>query len=532
MRTNNIVKRIGIASLCLGVAISAFSGISSFNKSISFSGEAEATTFQGTELVNTTATVTQDANGLRVSSDVGYQATFNRVFYGDTSFAFHFPERNSENTVEEYQSYITPHGDFTFRVTDATDESKFFEVQYYVSRTKNSKAADNWTGVILKYGEEIRTTSVKVGATSSAKQTWYNVKTTGIDQDDVKKNFLPSFLGTGSKGSTVGRLSFKWSADGVLSVNARAATYDNQDFPIAKFDGTYDATATKNGFVSKTSWGLPKISFPNGYKISFSSEFTTTKTTDQGTDVMFTSITNGKAYNFMTATEYANDNYAKANDKIKVETGKVLLGWKDADSKLYSTASVLTGATDLSSYDPVYVGFDTMNGASVRIESAEGGKSGIRFMTIFNVDDYAAVKDYITEFGTLITYTDTLNTLKKDFTIDNYTGEATFAQVVNKKGVFTYTDKSSNQYKAYSMALVDIQNYAKEYSARGYLEVTYADETTQIIYTDYNAENNSRSVAKVAHLLKTQDSAAYEAMTDARKAILDSYADAYVVPEE
>lgn len=536
MKRNNIAKQIGIASLCLGVAISAFSGISSFNKSISFSGKAETTSVQGTDFVSasgdTTTTVTQDASGLRVSSDVAYQATFNRVFYGNTTFTFKFPENHGEKTL---------YGDFRFRVTDATDANNYFDVIYYVSRGYISTTANNWTTVYLKWKDEIRTSSTTTSANGIK---WYNFKPTGTNEDAEKKNWLPALQQKGSRGTTAGRLSFTWNAAGVLSLKARAASYQNTDLEFAGFDGTYDKTDTStsnnkenHGFVgdtAKTAWGLPKMTFPNGYTVTISSNFTKSGVEDHGTDVLFSSIVNnGKTYNFTTTTSFNQDNYMKAYDTVtdSANVDKTLLGWKDTAGALHSTAAALK-STDISTYSPVYLGFDTKNGASARIESAS--KSGIRFMTMFNVDDYAAAKDYITSFGTLIAHTNTLTSVGKDFTIDNYSGDATFKQVPNTKSVFTYKDKNTGTiYTAYTMAIVDIapESYTKEYSARGYIEVTYADATTQIFYTDYNVADNSRSIAKVAYLL-TQDTTAYEALSEARKAIVDSYAAAYVVPEE
>ena len=74
------------------------------------------------------------------------------------------------------------------------------------------------------------------------------------------------------------------------------------------------------------------------------------------------------------------------------------------------------------------------------------------------------------------------------------------------------------------MALVDIVDYTKAYSARGYIEVQYADGTTEYIYTDYNEADNSRSIQQVAQNLIATDAAAYEAMTTTQKAIIDGYA--------
>ena len=541
MKTKNAVKRIGIASLCLATAISAFSGISSFNTG---NASAESTTVSATDLVTASAgaTVTSSVaddttKGLLISSDVGYEATFNEVFYKNSFFQFRFPET--------YDSTKGWYGDFKLRVSDVTDESNYFDLIWYISRTASSNL---WTGLILQYKDQIRTCS-----TATTGSTYYNFKPMGIEENNTAKSFLPHIQSRGARTTRWNKLTFNWNSSDVLTVKSMSASHgtanENAMVTLAKFDGTYDETASKNGFVAKTSWGLPKISFPNGYKVTVSSYMDTTLDADKSaTDVLFANFSNnctmqeadevksGTTHNFTTTTEFSNNYIAAYNTLSAKPEGKVLLGWKDAQGALYSTGTVLTGSADVATYSPVYLGYDTMNGASVRVESAEGTKSGIRFMTLFDQTDYAAVSDYITSFGTLIGWSDTLT--KGDFNVVNYdsvinaeTGK-TIAQVENTKGVFTYKDKSTGtRYTAYSMALVDIADYTREYSARGYLVVTYADETTQIIYTDFNAENNTRSVAQVAYNLKTQDPDAYDAMTEARKAIVDTYAAAYVVPD-
>ena len=83
----------------------------------------------------------------------------------------------------------------------------------------------------------------------------------------------------------------------------------------------------------------------------------------------------------------------------------------------------------------------------------------------------------------------------------------------------------------HSMALVKIKDFTKAYSARGYLVVKYVDGTTETVYTDYNVADNSRSIAEVANLFKTQDPETYEAMNDAQKAIVDAYVAEYVAPQ-
>ncbi len=566
MKRKNVAKRIGIASLCLATAISAFSGIASFtNDSIAV---AEGTTLSVADLVTATgATVKQDldtasgtnAQGLRISSDVAYEATFNTIFNGNSVFKFRFPET--------YDSTLGYYGDFKFHIADATDPNNCFDIVYYAHKT-------NETGVYVQWGTEKRMTNSLVpnGAAN------YYTSTEKVESD---VRFAPAFLSTTYNGSTeLGTLSLVWNNSGVLSVQARslqsstAAKSSNCYMKsVARFDGTYDSNASKNGYTGRSAMGLPKLSFPNGYTVTVSSDFTVDGVDDHGTDVVFTQIKtavplhtsssshtpcwfipagtgyknlNGSttAYNNSTTytlnsastTEFTSqfvDAYAAL--KANMQKGDVLLGWKDAEGALYPSSTVYE-ATDISGYTPVVLGFDTINGASVRIGVA-GGQSGIRFMALFDKAEYRAAKSYIQSFGSLIAYTDDLD--QRDFTIANYQSEidaqsTSIRQVANTKNTFNYDLATgmigASGQPAYSMAVVDIEDYTQRYSARGYLEVKYADDTTQYIYTDYNEADNSRSVAEVAYKIKMNAAAEYENYEQAQKDVIDNYADAYVAP--
>ena len=542
MRRKNLVKRFGIASLCLATAISAFSGIASFETDVA---AAESTTLQATELVTASegATVTQSTvdapTGLLISSDAPYEATFNEVFYKNSYFAFRFPET--------YDSTIGWYGDFKLRVSDVTDENNYFDLIWYVSRN-SSTTSKQWTGLIMQYKDQIRTCS-----TATTGTTWYNYKPTGIEETDTAKSFLPHFQSRGSRTTRFNKLTFTWNASGVLTIKTHSASHSTAGkaamYTLAAFDGTYDATATKNGFVNKTSWGLPKLSFPNGYKVTVSSYMDTELAEGRSaTDVLFHSFSNnctmsdaatvgsGTTHALTTTTEFTNqyiDAYAAL--KANMQKGDVLLGWKDAENALYPSSTVYA-ATDISGYTPVVLGFDTINGASVRIDTA-GGKSGIRFMALFDKAEYRAAKAYIQSFGTLLSYTDDLDL--RDFTIANYQTEidaqsTSIRQVANTTNTFNYDLATgligASGQPAYSIAVVDIEDYTKEYSVRGYIEVKYADETTQIIYTDYNEADNSRSIAEVAYKIKTNAAAEYENYEQAYKDVIDAYAEAYVAP--
>lgn len=530
MKRNNVAKTFGIASLCLATAISAFSGIASFaNDNVALAEDATvaAETFV---TVSEGATAAQGAStvssytytGLRISSSTTYSAELNTVFSGDTTFKFRFPEYKSSKIV----------GDFKFRITDVNDDSNYFDLVYYVVQSASSRAA-NITGLYALYGNEIRTLN-------TAKNVMYNEKLTGGSANDYK-GVAPYFnsLG-GAYGSSTeckfreGVLSLTWTDD-VLSVKAPNGERYATTRTIAQFDGTYDATAENNGFVAGSAWGLPKFSFPSGYKVSISSNYST------GTDVLFTSITTGGVtYNFSQATVTKNNNM-QAYDTItdSANVGKTLLGWKDTDGALHSTATALASA-DFATYEPVFLGFDKIYGASVRIDTSEGGQSGLRFITGFNVEDYAAlfeagyIKSATNEtgcitFGTLLAYTDSLTEGVFDNVnyADALTAGTKVTQVESTKKTFAYTHQGVT-YTAYSVALVGLTDYAQSYSARGYIVVTYAgDEGTATFYTPYIADEDSRSIQQTAYNIIIDGAAEFEGYSGKQKNIVGNYANGY-----
>ena len=545
MKRNNVAKRFGIASLCLATALSAFSGIASQTNSVALAeGEVAVTDFvyttagtvaQTSERSSTSKTTTK-TTGLRLTSDAAYEGTFKTVFSGDTTLNFRFPEVYNTTTKEYY-------GDFRIRVADVDDDSNYFEVVYFVGYSSKNP----YTDMYLSYNGGRRSSKYDNSA-------WYN--TTGTSAINVKNNYTSSYpcFGSYCGGSSrelyeIAYLTLDWDDAGVLSVKRKGVT--KKDTVLAAFDGT-------TTFKSLSTWGLPTLEdFRDGYTISFSSNITTyydssagsgaTKTdptaTDKGTDSFFTTITTNDAtttYNFSGSTITVDEGMTKFNETFATEApetgaGEVFLGWKGADG-LYAgpSGAMAHELIRKSAYEAVTIGYDTINGASVRIDTKDG-KSGIRFMTTFDKDDYTAVSQYITEIGTLVAKTSDLDE-SKDFTIENYQdvidADGNVKKVVNTKGVFDYTAKDGTTYTAYAMAItfenVSADYYTVVYSARGYLVVTYADGSTATIYTDYNAGDNSRSVAQTAYNLKTIGSAEYETYTTDEKAVVDTYANAYV----
>ena len=456
------------------------------------------TTIETTDFVHTPASVKQSKNGLRISSDNAYTATLKSIFTGNVQVDFKFPE----TYVDDY------YGDFTFRITDAKNDSNYFDIKYYVSNSRK-----NYTGVYVQYGDNVR-------VAHSNGLAWYDVIPVTTEAIAYAPSFLSYCGGTGEhEGGRMGTLSLVWDND-VLSVLANTSLDSDESIMrvIAKFDGT-------NVFANNgTSFGLPKLNFANGYTISVSSA-------SGATDVLFSAIeTDNATYDF-SQTELAKDsnveafdNAFKALDTVQTIKGKVFLGWKNTTTnELYPAYSIVKRVAG-QSYEPIVMIFDTVNGASIRLDTSENGKSGIRFQTYFNVDEYEELKGYIQSFGTLVAHTDALTEI--DFTIESDQGESV-VKVQNAKGTFEYTAGDGEKYTAYSMAVVDLIDYASAFSARGYLVVKYADGTTQNVYTDFNVADNSGCVADMAYQIKENNPDLYAIMTKAQQAIIDAYANAY-----
>ena len=489
MKRNKLAKRLGIASLCLGVALSAFSGIASQTKSVAL---ADMSIKDFVETTVSKENVTQDARGLLISSDSQYEGTFKTVFTGDTVLNFKFSEKYQDKDGNKLPDEF--YGDFRFRITDATDESKFFDVVHFNAYFKSAGTDYYGTGVYVQYGNEVRAGS------SDTDSKWFNYAQNKNYMFN-RQSFVPSFMrysGNNEKrkydGEKIGEFKLVWTEDG-LAVQ-ELAQWEEYWYTrtIAKFDGTYDPNEKDNGFVSGKSWGLPKINFENGYKISFSSNITQENADDHGTDVLFTSIsTDGEmdydetdyrmTYDFSKST-VPKDSYMKAYDALF--RNDVFVGWKHTQKDhLYATYADVR--EDFDSYEALVIEYDTL------VDVANGG-----FKTVLKKEGYETVAEYIQEMGTLIAPNDSL-IADLDFTIENYQDviddpDGYVKKVECAQDLADYIDKNTGKaYKAYALAIADVAeiNGEETYSARGYFVVKCRGNVKRTIYTDYDPAFNS-----------------------------------------
>ena len=344
MKKNHVAKRFVIASLCIGAAISAFSGLTLLDNNVVVAEEPE--TIQATDFIHASSSATVELaqeyctdttairedlkgsieyTGLRISSDEAYKATFKSVFNGNSTFRFRFPETYSGAF----------YGNFTFHIADATDASNCFDITYY---TLNQ--AQFVTGICVQWKDETRM------STHNINSSWSNKKEEGLKN----YKFAPGFLtktNVDERNDRLGILQIS-SLGGVLTIssnttgNMETRPKDVVMIPIASFDGTYDTSKKNNGFVNKVSWGLPKISFPNGYTITVSSSINDSRTTDRGTDVFFASILNissdgSETYDFSSSELIKNSQMEEFDNSFaflgehEATEGKFYLGWRNTE---------------------------------------------------------------------------------------------------------------------------------------------------------------------------------------------------------
>ena len=137
---------------------------------------------------------------------------------------------------------------------------------------------------------------------------------------------------------------------------------------------------------------------------------------------------------------------------------------------------------------PVWIGFAMQNGAAVR----KASPSGIRFLVDVDKNAYnvGVNKGFIEEIGTILCPTSYLTTRELTHELG--------------AGYFTATVASVwNDNDTYSVAYVKLsaEQYARSFSARGYMKINYTSGVGYI-YTAYDANEHARSMYQVANAAK------------------------------
>ena len=135
-----------------------------------------------------------------------------------------------------------------------------------------------------------------------------------------------------------------------------------------------------------------------------------------------------------------------------------------------------------------------LDGASVRYNSP----TGLRFETKISGLEKLSDEGASFNIGTLIVPTDYLDGI--DFTIESLK-ESGKNYLDIKQNVWAHTPTEQEPYYIMNSVISDIKesNYNRAFSARTYVDVTYADGITERYYGDYSAVRNTRSVYEVAY---------------------------------
>ena len=220
------------------------------------------------------------------------------------------------------------------------------------------------------------------------------------------------------------------------------------------------------------------------------------------TVTVLTTSVSGKTYTLV--VNGASTPITTANETITLETqvseGKVFIGWiiSSAQDKLYPANYEYT-VVDGDTLTAVFVAFDMADGASIR----KATPYGLRFVSGYHTTDFATISEYAT-VGTLIVPTDTLN--GKEINHTNFTPGETSLDVAGDKKLTEEaaqmaldTEDYSADYTYYTGTISNLKeaNFARAFSARAYIKVTYANESEVYFYSDYD-EENCRSAYDVA----------------------------------
>ena len=185
--------------------------------------------------------MTADGIMLDPDTDKRYNADIAGVFENKFSVKF--------KLKAQYGKYSQGDNAVSFRIADAADPSVYFDVAYYLS-----KKSEGTFGVAVAYRDqkEILYRSTVPGGGNTC------------DPDEVL-NFAPVLHGEEPNG--YGEVTLTIQKDrGVYKVLSEGK--DGRMYTVAAFDGSYNNAQNNYGFSASGKWGLPKLSFANGFKVS------------------------------------------------------------------------------------------------------------------------------------------------------------------------------------------------------------------------------------------------------------------------
>ena len=202
---------------------------------------------------------------------------------------------------------------------------------------------------------------------------------------------------------------------------------------------------------------------------------------------------------------------------------QVFVGWTtdtNTLADLYPAGYRLIPESAMTLY-AVWLGFELQDGAGVRLTA---GSPGIRFLTDIDSAGYnlGVEKGLILAVGTILCPTDYLNGVELNHNLQGSDANATYYTTVESSVDSEIVWKPNEYgYLTYAAAFTNIseKQYSREFSARGYLKIQF---TTGVgyVYTNYNEEDNSRSIYQVA-TMAYEKYGSYQIVKDYVNKVLD-----------
>ena len=276
-------------------------------------------------------------------------------------------------------------------------------------------------------------------------------------------------------------------------------------------------------------WGYVRL---NGALIGsqvFTTEFSTNHLSFYANNVAASTFTDPDhvvvTYNSNAGTvvDYAEKG---ADYTLSVAKGyETFIAW-EVDGELYQAGKTIVIGESNVEFNAVCIEFAMEDGAAIRLaDSAD--ESGIRFTTMINQADLDALSEYgitVNGYGTLILPYDYLAYMQAPNLVD-FTANVNILKIPSTKyeivdGCIVYRG---------AMTKLFTENYERLFAARGYIEITLANGETMMVYTNFDEEENVRSIRQIAQAFKADTQKVdgkpyYPELSTAKKEVVDAYA--------
>ena len=234
MRKTTLIKAMAVSMVsCMAISVASLGAFSANAESL---GTEELVTVTGATV--TTAVTSGDATGLQVAGEGAHSYAINGIFDGDLSLDLAITAG-----LESGKNQFMPVGSY-FKVEDVTDPTNFFTIEYY------GTGWGNWyAGVRVKYSKD------GTDYTRSIRYDTGEILASAEATDQAQVYVLGSTLDLKWDNDVLSVIVPQWDGgEGAVSVPTT----------ICKFDGTAEINQDTDAYA------VPKISFSNGYKISYS----------------------------------------------------------------------------------------------------------------------------------------------------------------------------------------------------------------------------------------------------------------------